>query len=165
MGPPGTGKTTLIKRMLLEHEIKSCFTYDERLFKSDTLFLNFLRDPSIGAMIVEDADNLLISRETGQNQTMTRFLNVTDGLVTFPKKKMIFTTNLRSTGDIDSALVRPGRCHAFVSFRELDWAECKAACAAGNLNLPSVEKSYTLAELFNGGVVEPQREKVGFLAI
>jgi ATP-dependent 26S proteasome regulatory subunit len=47
---------------------------------------------------------------------MHRFLNVGDGLVTTKGKKLIFSTNLPSIRDVDSALVRPGRCFDILNF-------------------------------------------------
>jgi len=44
-------------------------------------------------------------------------------------RKIIFTTNLPNVGDIDDALVRPGRCFATVRTRALDLGEAAALAA------------------------------------
>jgi ATP-dependent 26S proteasome regulatory subunit len=41
---------------------------------------------------------------------MSRFLNISDGLIKLPNKKLVFTTNVTNFENIDSALLRPGRC-------------------------------------------------------
>jgi ATP-dependent 26S proteasome regulatory subunit len=65
---------------------------------------------------------------------MHRFLNVGDGLVTTKGKKMIFSTNLPSIRDIDSALVRPGRCFDIVTFAPLEVSEAQALADALEVN-------------------------------
>src|ERR1700676_3197847 len=65
------------------------------------------------AFVIEDADHLLMARSNG-NVDLHRFLAVADGVVRAQGRKIIFTTNLPNIGDIDEALVRPGRCFATV---------------------------------------------------
>jgi ATP-dependent 26S proteasome regulatory subunit len=48
-----------------------------------------------------------------------RFLTAADGVVRAQGRKIIFTTNLVNIGDIDDALLRPGRCFATVRTRGL----------------------------------------------
>jgi len=50
----------------------------------------------------------------------TASLAVADGVVRAQGRKIIFTTNLPNIGDIDEALVRPGRCFATVRTRALE---------------------------------------------
>ena len=46
-----------------------------------------------------------------------------DGVVRAQGRKIIFSTNLPNIGDLDDALIRPGRCFAHVMARELFPAE------------------------------------------
>ena len=57
---------------------------------------------------------------------MHRFLAIADGVVRAQGRKIIFTTNLPNVGDIDEALVRPGRCFATVRTRALERPEAEA---------------------------------------
>jgi ATP-dependent 26S proteasome regulatory subunit len=50
-------------------------------------------------------------------------LAIADGVVRAQGRKIIFTTNLPNMRDIDEALLRPGRCYASVSTRQLDRAD------------------------------------------
>ena len=49
-----------------------------------------------------------MARSNG-NVDLHRFLAVADGVVRAQGRKIMFTTNLPNIGDIDEALVRPGR--------------------------------------------------------
>jgi len=101
-------------------------------------------------LIVEDADVLLSSRERAGNKIISRFLNVSDGLLQFAHKKIIFTTNLNDFSTVDPALLRPGRCFGNIHARSLTHAEATIACAAIGRDMPSEDKQeYTLAELYN----------------
>jgi ATP-dependent 26S proteasome regulatory subunit len=75
-------------------------------------------------------------------------------------RKIIFTTNLPNIGDIDEALVRPGRCFVTVRTRALDRREAASLFArietariernepAGAVALPADVRSMTLAALY-----------------
>src|SRR5262249_34045658 len=81
------------------------------------------------AFIVEDADHLLKPRAEG-NENLHRFLTIADGVVRAQGRKVIFSTNLPNLGDLDDALVRPGRCFPRIYVRNLTVAEAKAPAAA-----------------------------------
>jgi ATP-dependent 26S proteasome regulatory subunit len=68
--------------------------------------------------VIEDADHILTPRATG-NQDLHRFLAIADGVIRAQGRKIIFTTNLPNVGDLDGALLRPGRCFAAVHARAL----------------------------------------------
>jgi ATP-dependent 26S proteasome regulatory subunit len=77
-----------------------------------------------GAFVIEDADLLLKSRASG-NEDLQRFLAIGDGIIRAQGRKIIFTTNLPNIGDVDEALLRPGRCFAVVQTRMLDHEEIR----------------------------------------
>ena len=131
-GPPGTGKTSFLRHLLLTQSVNAIITYDERVLRDDEFFVNYLTDDEHNALIVEDADLFLAPREDSSNDMMSKFLNVSDGLIKITNKKLIFTTNISQLNRIDPALMRPGRCFAAVEFRELEPVEAqRAATAAG----------------------------------
>ena len=74
------------------------------------------------AFVVEDADHILASRASG-NVDLHRFLAIADGVVRAQGRKILFTTNLPNVGDIDDALLRPGRCFGNVRTRALNRSE------------------------------------------
>jgi SpoVK/Ycf46/Vps4 family AAA+-type ATPase len=162
IGPPGTGKTTFIRGMLHHTAKNAIVTYDERILERDYVFARFLEDDA-NFMIIEDADNFLMSRKEG-NTMMHRFLNVGDGLVGIKGKKLIFSTNLPSVRDIDQALIRPGRCFDILHFENYNREQAEKL--AKRLDVKFNEKSegdYSLAEIFHEQNKTPKIEtKLGF---
>lgn len=165
IGPPGTGKTTFIRGLLSHTESSAMVTYDAAILEKDYLFARFIEDDT-SVMVLEDSDAFLKSRSDG-NTMMHRFLNVGDGLVTTKGKKMIFSTNLPSIRDIDSALVRPGRCFDIVTFDQLNQTEAQALADKLNVKLSGDKATYSIAEVFNQQSENAKKSastrKVGFI--
>lgn len=163
-GPPGTGKTRLVRAILAAMSRRKrdsanvLYTADRRAIENDEIYVEFLTGAH-DALVVEDADHLLGARANG-NQDLHRFLTVADGVVQALGRKIIFTTNLYNLGDIDEALIRPGRCFAVARTRGLTRDETMRFLAASGDDRPNdamviVErafsggsKSVTLAELY-----------------
>lgn len=151
-GPPGTGKTRLIRAVLAGmtrrkgESAQALYTGDMRALQSDEVFVKFITG-SHDAFVVEDADHVLKPRADG-NENLHRFLTIADGVVRSQGRKIVFSTNLPNLGDLDDALVRPGRCFARVHVRTLTSAEAEALAheiAAGDL-----EKVRKLSTVFDG---------------
>lgn len=148
IGEPGTGKTNFIRSILHQMDKEVYLSYDSNILKKDDIFISFVADRNAGAFVIEDADNLLASRRSG-NDIMSKLLNVGDGLISLGKKKLIFSTNLETTNDIDPAITRPGRCFDVLKFRKLTLDEANNICDEYNLDYLSEKKQYTIAEIFN----------------
>lgn len=163
LGPPGTGKTSMIRNMICRNTFHACMTYDESIFTSDKFYLDYLMGNQNDLMVVEDADVLLEDRSTAGNKLMSKLLNVGDGLVKMPNKKMIFTTNLKDINKIDEAIMRPGRCFGVVEFRTLTYDEAvKAAKTAGMPEPDSNKKEFTLADIFSTSKIKKKVRRFGF---
>jgi SpoVK/Ycf46/Vps4 family AAA+-type ATPase len=160
-GDPGTGKTSFIRHLITEFKLNADVIYDEEAFKADYVFQNFLFDSASTVLIVEDADTVLKKRETEYNPLMSRFLNVTEGLINLPEKKLIFTTNLNDFTEVDPALIRPGRCFDIMRTRPYTYMEALQVCAFMNWPVPNHNKEYTVAELATNKS-NPQQRKVGY---
>lgn len=165
IGEPGMGKTTLLRYILAEMNKKAYVTFDEAVMANDYVFGEFVNSKSAGAFVIEDADTMLKSRQDN-NKLMAKFLNVGDGLISLGQKKLIFTTNLPSTNDIDPALMRRGRCFDVLNFRKLTLEEANKVCVEYDKPLLTEGTSFTLAEIFNQEEIEKEQTssmKFGFL--
>lgn len=160
-GPPGTGKTTMLRHLISDHKLTAHVIYDEALMQKDSIFQDFLFDGDSDLMIIEDADTILSARESDGNKLMSRFLNVSDGLIKLPNKKLVFTTNITDFGKVDQALLRPGRCFGVMHTRPLNLTEAQAAAQVAGLPIPIEKREYTIAELFNQGKRQQVRT-IGF---
>jgi hypothetical protein len=123
-GPPGSGKTRLVRSILGAMSLRKgssaeiMYTADKRALESDQIFVEFITGDH-DAFVIEDADHMLMARTNG-NQDLHRFLAIADGVVRAQGRKIIFTTNLPNIGDLDAALLRPGRCFQVVRTRLLN---------------------------------------------
>ena len=146
MGEPGTGKTRLIRHIIKcmgkcfdkvshekedfaygtgdhsnESQIQVMYTIDSKVISSDKFFINFLTGEA-SCMVLEDIDLDLSARSNG-NKNMHKLLAGSDGFLRNANKKLIISTNLKTTKDIDEALIRPGRCFGYVQTRALTYKE------------------------------------------
>lgn len=163
MGPPGTGKTSLLRHMIFQHAMRAVITYDQLVLGRDNMFYDFMMGEH-DLLLIEDADEMLTSRKHAGNQAMARILNISDGVIKLPNKKIVFTTNLESTAEIDQALVRPGRCFDVMKFRALTPEEAVIAASVAGLPPREFKREVTLGELFNPDAAPPAPRKVGFAA-
>jgi hypothetical protein len=165
IGPPGTGKTTFIRGLLAHTNSSAIVSYDAAILDKDGFFARFIESDD-NVMVLEDSDAFLKPRSDG-NTMMHRFLNVGDGLVTTKGKKMIFSTNLPSIRDIDSALTRPGRCFDIVEFKPLSLFDAKKLAEKLGGAVPEVGAGkvveFSIAEIFNTQTNKPTERKVGFI--
>ena len=158
LGPPGTGKTRLIRYILhsfcnrKDKNINVMVTSDQQIIEQGSLFINFIGSYQ-DVLVLEDIDYHLTARRDG-NAAMYNFLSISNGLAIGHQKykKIILSTNLPNVKNIDSALLRPGRCFGILETRLLYYDESKELLKkiniSGELN---PKKEYSLAELYNIG--------------
>jgi len=154
IGPPGTGKTRLIRYLLRKRydkdgSVKVAFTSDQYVIENSEIFMNFLLE-DFTTLVIEDIDYHLRPRKDG-NAAMYNFLTASNSIVTnyFKKKKIILSTNLPDVKNIDEALLRPGRCFDIIETRSLVTEETQNLLKALNRDDTLPEKKYTIAEIFN----------------
>ncbi len=116
-GPPGTGKTHLLRGMfeaLNLEKSKFIFLQPEFLFKHSVsaltrLLLDASEDGDALILLIEDADDCLVPRQTDNMVAISTLLNLADGFIgNMLDIRVIATTNASKLG-IDKALRRPGR--------------------------------------------------------
>jgi hypothetical protein len=163
-GDPGLGKSTFIKTFLNYVGKDSIITYDEEILKSDYIFGDFLSNKDVSSFVIEDADDLVSSRDSinSKSSIIQKFLNVGSGIISNSKKKLILSTNLTDISKIDPALIRPGRCFDVLNFTRLNIDQALKL----NPNLTLDQDDYSLAEIFNNKSISNSRKsyksKIGF---
>ena len=173
MGPPGTGKTRLIRYMIdsicknEKRTIDVMFSSDQAVIEQGELFMCFLKDRDCNFLVLEDVDYHLGARKDG-NTAMYNFLSISNGLaVNLQKsKKIILSTNLPNIKNIDPALLRPGRCYDIINTRELDYYESNDLLKKiGTRRELDPKKLYTLANLYNFKEIKEKPSKIstGFI--
>ena len=123
----------------------------------------------MNALIIEDIDIQLKDRSDG-NTAMFRLLASSDGLLSNISKKIIISTNAASEANLDSALIRPGRCFSLVKMRSLTKDEVnklvtKMGCDdleyTGSNNL-TVAQIYKSVKFHDYNVCNNDIKKLGF---
>ena len=184
IGPPGTGKSTLIRTMVRdlnvramlaykpdvvasEHFIKTCQTFLSNDYDARSHYHARMSGQPLSterrhkAIVVEDAD-LIMSKRSDGNHRMSEILNATCGIASDTHSKFILSTNLKDADDIDPALLRPGRCFDILCFRDLSAAEATTVRAVRGLAPRefALGRRYKLAEALNDSLTHHQVEPV-----
>jgi ATPase family associated with various cellular activities (AAA) len=160
LGPPGMGKTSLIRDYIYKYQKNALITYDQALMETDEFFLFFLENHH-DVLLLEDFDIFLKSREDDDNKIMNKFLNLSQGIVDISDKKIIVTANLDKQ-HIDPALIRPGRCFDVLELDRYTERQAEAIIAAEGLTFNGNCDNVSLAELFSNKKRIEDRRSVGF---
>ena len=155
-GSPGTGKTSYLRHLM--GQLKDT----HRFYFIAPTCLKILEEPEfIGfwsseraaysdrklVVILEDADDALMTRESDNRDKVSAILNLSDGMLSdFLCLHVICTINC-TAADIDQALLRPGRLVSHRVFRRLDIEQASSLAASLSKSLAPAS-DYSLAEVF-----------------
>lgn len=157
-GPPGTGKTHYIRRLLpeLSKADKRVILIPKHILGSlespgfnEFMLRNFIGEKIV--FVIEDAESIIAKRAASgehRSELVSTLLNVTDGILNdiFNIQVILtFNTGLKS---IDEALQRPGRLTAKYRFEALDRADALKMADHIGVEILDNEPSYTLASIY-----------------
>lgn len=166
-GPPGTGKTSLVRHITTNIPGDYVFiTPSIASYLGNPEFVSFLLDNKNSIFILEDCEQLLKERtENTFGTSIAYILNMTDGILSdIFNIKFICTFNASETV-IDPALLREGRCYFNYKFDKLKADKVAVLNKENNLGIPEDEIcDMTLAELYNysGNKKKKETKKIGF---
>lgn len=124
-GDPGVGKTSFIKYVISHGDYrKIAYIKDPRVMQDGQLWA-LLTYKDFQLIIFDDLDSDLLPRRKVTDSTfMTQLLSYSDGIFTQGNTKIVITTN-QTVKEIDSALIRPGRCFDFIKLNRLTNTDAK----------------------------------------
>lgn len=166
-GDPGCGKTYYIRHLVKTLSKKKKVIYippDLAHEIASPHFLAFLLENPGSILVIEDAENIIRSRKSGQNQAVANLLNTTDGLLADCLNVQVICTFNCPYEDVDEALKRKGRLIVEHKFKKLNKEQVQLVAKSLNLDI-TVERDMALAEIYNYQDLEFEKEqktKIGF---
>lgn len=167
-GDPGTGKSTYIRYLVHRLKKEVVFMPPSIACNLDSpTFTRLLIESANTVFVIEDAEQLLVSREDGKNSSISMLLNITDGLLGESLGIQIIATFNTHLNNIDKALLRKGRLNGLYEFKPLTIDKSSQLLARNGIHNYMVNKPMTLAEIFNISQEDvnykTERQPIGFL--
>ncbi|SOC81607.1 ATPase family associated with various cellular activities (AAA) [Salinimicrobium sediminis] len=165
-GKPGTGKSTYIRHLcgLVKKEI--VFLPGQMAQNLDNIAMTrYLMDNANCILVIEDAEELIVSRDQQRNSNLAMILNITDGILGESLGIQIIATFNTDVQNIDPALKRKGRLKSAYEFKSLSPEKANALLREQQTDYYT-NNEMTLAEIYNISEEEqyksPTRKAVGF---
>ena len=110
-GPPGTGKTSII-RSIIQRNLEESFFYftaENLLSIGNADFISLMLQNKKSVVVMEDSETVLEQKDSRSSATQN-ILNLTDGILADVTQPFFLGTFNANIEHIDAALLRPGRC-------------------------------------------------------
>ena len=148
-GEPGTGKTTYIKHLADKIEKQIIFVPPMMTGAiSDPGFIPFLMKYQDSILIIEDAETAIKDRNiTGNANSVSNILNLTDGILGECLKIQIVATFNTERTQIDKALLRKGRLITEYKFENLNTKKTNRLLNKIGIK-EKVDKPLSLADIY-----------------
>lgn len=166
-GNPGTGKTTYIRYLINKFQKEKSMIYvPPSLINeiSSPHFISFMMSHSNSILIIEDAEDILSSRENKPNLGVHNLLNISDGLLGEAINVQIICTFNTTLSKIDNALKRKGRIIIEHEFSTIDKESAQKLSDSLGFHA-KIERPMTLAEIYNQDEMDfsnKKKSKIGF---
>ncbi len=148
-GKPGTGKSTYIRYLIRQMKKKVIFLSPNLAGQLDHMQLTgFLINNKNSVFVIEDAEQLIASRENERNSSLSTLLNLTDGILGECLSIQVIATFNTHVKNIDEALLRKGRLQLKYEFDTLSVEKSNALLQELNSD-HRTNSPLTLAELYN----------------
>ena len=149
-GIPGTGKTSYLLHQCTKLKSKNFIYIPPNMTHaiSDPNLIMLMRAETDAVLIIEDAEQILTSRDEGNSAAVSNLLNLTDGFLSKCFDLTVVCTFNCTLNNIDRALLRKGRLKGRYEFGRLTGnALIEKRKELGLKN--SSDAPMTLAELYN----------------
>lgn len=163
-GPPGTGKSHLIRSLISDTDAICAIVPSKILaqLSGPNLVSVLVKENQKGkalVLIIEDADEALVNRHRGSIAVLSELLNLSDGILgQLLDIKIVATTNAGLV-DLDKAVLRAGRLCTHISTGSLPPEQAnlvyKRLVGGSMPNLPDT----TLASIYRAARMEDRPEK------
>lgn len=150
-GKYGTGKTTYIRHLISSINKRFIFLPLNLMEAiSEPGFLPFISNYKESVLILEDAEDLLTSRNAMpmRNNALVNLLNIGDGLLSDALSIKIICTFNADLKQIDKAILRKGRLVTRYEFKELQVDKVNELREKLGIT-EKAEKTMTLADIYN----------------
>ena len=157
-GPPGTGKTTYLRHLLLALRESHQFYYlpptAYPLLSSPSCFdfwVSRNRGNKGSIVIIEDAEELLLERDSQNRDSVASLLGLGDGFLSDALRLHVICSANAAVTTLDRAILRPGRLVASRQFRRLTRKEAEALADSKGIQLADGQIDFSLAESYHRG--------------
>lgn len=169
-GIPGTGKSTYIRYLISKQPKDIIFLSPSIAASLDSPnFMKLLFDNPNSILVVEDAEELLVSREGARNSSVAMLLNLTDGILGEGLGIQVIATFNTPLGNIDKALLRKGRLLSIYEFKALEHSKARSLMQELGKDPNCLHQETTLADIYHYDendtlTQKPKKNTIGFLS-